>query len=503
VIKSRLDVMRNCLNLAVICILVIPLFSVSGTFFIVNAQGDDFVLEAEQRWETYGIGGTCIPGTHNLAVGDVDDDGINEIATGGFSYMMTNGSRATLDAPLKIWSYDGQKLFLEKTELWSGAIWVVYIADADGDGKTEIITAGNGINNTSFVTELKVWNWDGETLKLRGTYLDIAVSAIWVSNLDGIGLPEIVTVERPLNASEAVAKLSIWNWDSDSLILKASKSWGTGNDSRAISVAAADLNNDDKIEIVTAGYDYGLRNSSGQLRVWGWDGTNINLLGNSEWRMAENTYAVDVAGNPMGNTLVSNVKIADVDTDNIPEILTGGFTYDGSKVNGQLRIWNWNDTINLEASQEWADYDITEIKAITINDVDGDGQLDIITSGVTAGSGGFAQNATIKEYAQLKVWSWNGHTLTLKQSKDWNVDEGVCAWQDGTGDLDNDGKIEIVTVGCSYKDTLCDPNMRIWSLPSIATPSSTSYANIAIAIAVIATIIAIIVFIILRRKNPQ
>ena len=40
--------------------------------------------------------------------------------------MMSNGSRTSLEAPLKIWSYDGHNLFLEKSESWSGAIWVVY-----------------------------------------------------------------------------------------------------------------------------------------------------------------------------------------------------------------------------------------------------------------------------------------------------------------------------------------------------------------------------------------
>jgi hypothetical protein len=493
--------MVSCLGKALLCFLLVTLISFSNAGLLANAQEDDFILEAEQRWETYGIGGTCIPGTHNLAVDDVDNDGINEIITGGFSYMMTNGSRASLEAPLKIWSFDGHNLFLEKSESWSGAIWVVYSADADGDGKTEIITSGNGINNTNYVPELKFWNWDGETLRLRGTYYDIAVSSMWVGNLNRDGLPELVTVQRPLNATESVAQLSIWNWDGETLTLQTSKSWGTGNDSRAISVAAADLNNDDKIEIVTAGYDYGLKNSSGQVRVWKWDEANLNLLSSSEWRMVENTYASDVAGNPMGNTLVNNVKIADLDGDNMPEILTGGFTYDGSKVNGQLRIWSWNGTINLEASEQWTSYDITELKSIAVNDADGDGKMDIITSGVTAGSGGFAQNATIKEYAQLKVWSWDGHALSLKQSKDWNVDEGVCAWQDGTGDLDNDGKIEIVTVGCSYKSTLCDPNLRIWSLPPLAIATSPSYTYIAIAIAAVATVIAFIILLFLKRKK--
>lgn len=483
------------------CIFFILVVFLACVTIETKAQSDDFILEAEQRWDTYGIGGTCIPGTHNLAVDDVDEDGVNEIITGGFSYMMANGSRASLEAPLKIWSYDGQNLLLEKSESWSGAIWVVYSADVDGDGKTEIITSGNGYDDKKYVLELKFWNWDGEVLRLRGTYPDIAVSSMWVGNLNGKGAPELVTVERPLNATEATAKMCIWNWNGQDLKLLASTSWGTGDNSRAISVTAGDLNNDGVMEIVTAGYDQGLKNSSGQVRVWQLDGTNLNLKSNSEWRMVDNTYAPDVAGNPMGNTMVNNVKIADVDGDNLPEILTGGFTYDGNKVNGQLRIWSWNNEMTLEVSQEWAEYDITELKAITINDVDSDGKVDIITSGVTAGSGAFAQNAAIKEYAQLKVWSWDGHTLTLKQSKDWNVDEGVCAWQDGTGDLDNDGKIEIVTVGCSYKDTLCDPNLRIWSLPPLQAASPVSIIPLAIAVAVVATIVALVVLLFVRSKK--
>ena len=67
--------MANCLGRALVCFLFMALISISSVSFTVNAQEDDFILEAEQRWETYGIGGTCIPGTHNLAVDDVDSDG--------------------------------------------------------------------------------------------------------------------------------------------------------------------------------------------------------------------------------------------------------------------------------------------------------------------------------------------------------------------------------------------------------------------------------------------
>jgi hypothetical protein len=102
----------------------------------------------------------------------------------------------------------------------------------------------------------------------------------------------------------------------------------------------------------------------------------------------------------------------------------------------------------LEKSQEWMTSDITDPKLISNNDVDSDGKIELVTSGSSAGYGSFAQGAANKTQAQIRFWSWDGNTLTLKQSKDWIVGEAVCAWNGGTGDVDNDGVVEIVTVGC-------------------------------------------------------
>lgn len=471
----------------------------------VDAQSDNFVMEVEKHWETFGVGGTCIPGTHDLAIADSDADGVKEMITGGFSYdVMANGSRTASVAPLKIWSWNEQNLTLEHSETWPGGIWCVYAADADGDGKTEIITAGGVTNSTGTYLALRFWNWDGNTMILRGSYAGMSIASIFAGDFDKDGKQEIATVGRPLNASQAVAQLSIWRWDGNSLTLLKSVEWCSGTDSMANSVYGYDLNNDGMKEIITAGYDNGLKNSSGQLRVWQWNGTDLSLKATADWRMV-NGYGVDVAGNPMGNTIVNNVKVGDVDGDGNPEIITGGFTYDGIKIDGQLRIWNYSGgVLNLEKSQEWVTSDITELKAISINDVDGDGKTEIVTSGVTAGYGSFGSNSTNKEQAQLRVWSWDGNKLTLKQSKDWIVGEGVCAWQDGTGDLANNGKIEIVTVGCMYIGTLCDPDLRIWSLPVTSTASQSGsfpYLFVTIAGVAAAAVVAAAAFLLVRKRG--
>jgi hypothetical protein len=228
-------------------------------------------------------------------------------------------------------------------------------------------------------------------------------------------------------------------------------------------------------------------------------------MGIKEWRLVDG-YALNSAGGTQGNTLVSTVKVADVDDDSVPEIVTSGFTYDGTKVEGQLRIWNWSGgVLNLEKSQEWVNLDITQHTSMSINDVDGDGKKEIVTSGYTAGYGSFAVNATDKSRAELRVWSWDGNTLTLKQQKDWIVGESVSAWNVGTGDVDNDGVVEIVTVGCMQTGDLrdCDPDLRIWSISSV---SSAPFPNLIVAIVVVAVAVAGVIvaaFLFARRKSPK
>ena len=78
------------------------------------AQSDDFTLEAEQNWDTYRVGGTCVFGTQNIIVADVDGDDSLEIVTGGFSYKAENGVRISASqAPLKVWSWNGHNCYAQ------------------------------------------------------------------------------------------------------------------------------------------------------------------------------------------------------------------------------------------------------------------------------------------------------------------------------------------------------------------------------------------------------
>ena len=465
----------------------------------VNAQTNDLLLEAKQQWDTYLVGGTCVPGSHNLFVGDVDGDGTIEIVTGGVKYD-ANGSFSTGYGPLRIWNWSGQTVALEAAQNWKGSIGCVYAADLNNDGAVEIITAGSSRNQTgNTTTSLKVWRFNNQELTFIAQYEGISVNSIVVADLDKDGTPELVSVGGYSSGSQVSAQLCIWHFKNESLTLTQRFILDNPDVRRANSVYAADLDKDGSTEIITAGYAGNLNSSKGQLCVWHWTGQELALKANEQWQNMEG-YALTISGSVQGNTIVNSVKSADIDGDGLEEIVTGGITYNGANVTAQVRIWKWNNqTLILRENKEWTIDYLNEVKCVSLGDVDGDSKIDVVTSGVVASEGSFSANAAASERAQLRVWGWDGEVLTLKHDTDWVTDEGVCAWNVATADLNNDGSLEIISVGCSYLSDLCDPDMRIWSIPVVNSKNEDSFATFYIVIATGAIVLAVAAMVTFRR----
>ncbi len=484
-----------------ICLSIIVLVASLLLLQVGNAQTNDLILEAKQQWDTYLVGGTCIPGSNNLFVGDVDDDGVVEIVTGGYMYAQ-NGSFATSDAPLRIWNWDGQKVTLEASKNWIGGINCVSAGDLNGDGAVEIITAGSIRNQTGYsTTSLKIWRFESQELTFITEYDGISINSLFAADLDGDGTLELITVGGYSGGSVVSGQLCIWHFENESLILTQRFILDDANVRRASSVYAADLNKDGGLEIIIAGYSGDLNNSKGQLCVWHWTGQDLILKANEQWQRMEG-YALTISGSVQGNTAVNSVKSQDLDGDGIREIVTGGFSYDGANVTAQVRIWNWNEeTLILRKNQEWASNYLNEVKCVSLGDVDGDSKIDVVTSGVVSSKGSFSSNASFPEMAQLRVWGWDGEVLTLEHSRDWVTDEGVCAWNVATADLNNDGFEEIISVGCSYISSLCDPDMRIWSIPVEDYKGVDSFPTFYLGVAAGAIIITVAIAVALALKE--
>jgi hypothetical protein len=466
----------NSQNRYLISIIISISLLCSSIVLRVNAQTGDFNLEAEQNWDTYGVGGTCIYGTHNIFVGNVDGDNAKEILTGGFAYRTINGGRTASEAPLKIWNWNGQNVTLKASANWIGNILCLYAADVDSDNKVEIVTAGSYRNETGNYTTscMRIWRLNNQELSLKAHYEGAAVSSIFVSDLDKDGISEIITVGRLRKNSLSTGQLCLWHFKDNALSFVGRLELDIVNVTNANSVYASDLDNNGNIEIIVGGYSDSLNNSKGQLSLWQWNGQEFSLKANEHWQLIPRIYAETIAGAVQGNTIVNNVKAADLDGNGFKEIVTGGFAFDGEKVNAQLKIWRWDGSaLTKLESQEWATDYLTEVKSISLDDVDNDGKTEVVTSGITAAEDSFKNSEALHDRGQLKVWGFNGTALILKQSTEWTFDEGACAWNVGNGDVDNDGVLEIITVGCTAQGSLCDPDMRIWSIPNV--PTTTNY----------------------------
>jgi len=311
-------------------IVALLIFVMLVTVFLVAvywlSKSGKLVLLAEKHWETYGVGGTCIPGSHNLFVADVDGDGVMEIVTGGLMYWVVNGSRRGFEAPLKVWVWDGRNITLKGDHKWPGVVSCVYVADADGDYVNEILTGGAVMNETGIYGSIRVWRWDDRGLSLKAAYEGVPVGLIFVSDLDGDGKPEIINAGSLSEGSQYAGLLCLWHLEQNSLVLK--KEVRLANVTRVAAFYAYDLDGDGVVELITAGYAGRLEDSRGKLCVWRWIGEDLILKADMEWQLVEGVYALNIAGGVQGNTMVNDVKVGDVNGDGSPEIVTGGFTYD-------------------------------------------------------------------------------------------------------------------------------------------------------------------------------
>ena len=471
---------------------------------LVNAYAGDFNLEAEQNWDTYGVGGTCVYGTDNIFVGDVDGDDEMEIMTGGFAYYPITDAVLAGEAPLKIWRWNGQNVTLKASANWRGNILCLHAADVDGDKTVEIITAGYYRNETGNYTSscLRIWHLTNQELTLKAEHEGTSARSIFVSDVDKDGTSEIITVGRLRTTSVSKEQLSLWHFKENALSLVGRLDLDIADVTNANSVCASDLDNDGGIEIVVGGYSDYLNNSEGQLSILEWNGHDFSLKANENWQLIPGIYAETIAGAVQGNTIVNNVKAADLEGDGYKEIVTGGFVFDGEKVNAQLLIWRWDGRVlkRLE-SQEWATDYLTEVKSLSLDDVDNDGKTEIVTSGVTAAEDSFKNSEAPHDRGQLKVWEFNGTDLILENSTEWTFDEGACAWNVGNGDVDKDGVLEIITVGCTALGSLCDPDMRIWSISNVS--ANTDYLLYALVAGVLIIAAVFSVFIPVCRKKEK
>ena len=370
---------------------------------------------------------------NSVAVGDVDGDGKKEIVTGGYYSEDMHWV-----AQLCVW--DGTTRVCEgvKTWYWIGdtRISSVAVGDVDGDGDMEIVTGGYCYGSAQLCV------WDGETLVLEGVRTwkwveNTEIRSVAVGDVDGDGDMEIMTGGDYLSGSFRVAQLCVW--DGETLVLEGVRTWKWAESTEVSSVAVGDVDGDGQMEIVTGGV-YSVYSIGVHAQLCVWDGETLVLEGVRTWYW---DYGI----------LINSVLVGDVDGDGQMEIVTGG-AYWGGPYNSQLCVWS-GATLALEDVTTWYWNHDTYVWSVAIGDVDGDGDMEIVTGGhYTDGFGGY-------RIAQLCVW--DGATLAFEDVKTWNWIGDTIIFSVAIGDVDYDGQVEIMTGGYYIDGTHVVAQLCVWA----------------------------------------
>ena len=373
---------------------------------------------------------------NSVASGDVDNDGFEEVVTGGY---FNDGSRNV--AQLIVWN--GSNLVVDRITCWywtgNTVINSVAVGDVDDDGQVEVVTAGSFFDGTRNVAQLIVWS--GSNLSVEDIQCwywtgNTVINSVVIGDADGDGQTEVVTGGYFNDGSRNVAQLIVWN--GSNLVVDKIQCWYWTGNTVINSVVIGDADGDGQTEVVTGGYfNDGSRNVA-QLIVW--NGSNLVVDKIQCWYWT-------------GNTVINSVVIGDADGDGQIEVVTGGYFNDGSRNVAQLIVWNGSNLV-VDKIQCWYWTGNTVINSVVIGDADGDGQTEVVT-------GGYFNDGS-RNVAQLIVW--NGSNLVVDKIQCWYWTNNTVINSVAISNVDDDSKSEVVTGGYFNDGTRLNSQLTVWGM---------------------------------------
>ncbi len=360
---------------------------------------------------------------YGLALGDLDNDGLLDLAAGsgdgaGISVFRDSGISDTLEGWNAIASpaTSGYYQDLDTGDLNCDG-YVDIVAASEGDGLR--LWTGDGGN-----TWVEIAAWTDPDLPNSGSYGGVAMGEI-----EHNGYPDVVA------ASDEDKGLRVWLFRDVSAWIEAST--GLPSSGAYLDVYLGDLDDDGYLDIVTVGKSVGVRaftaEDFGTLTPW-WATASVGLPDDVTF------YAV---------------ALGDLNNDGHPDIVAGG---DGSGVG----IWqgdgagSWTSRTAPTVTGSWS--------GVALGDVNRDGKLDV------AASGGLG----------VRVWGGDGAFGWTPLASP--AASGSYASVD-LGDVDNDGHLDVAAGrGTSLGlQVWRGDGGRAWTSYSTYLPTEGAYPGVALA----------------------
>lgn len=287
----------------------------------------------------------------------------------------------------------------------------VVVSDLDGDGKPEIIALNADSNMISIFRNLSApgvisTNSFSNRLDIPGA---AGMSAMAVQDLDADGKADIVTVSTGNNTLSVYHNLST----NGVISFSAPVNFTTGNSPNG--VAIGDLDDDGKPDVVVAD------TTDGTVSVF----RNLGSTG----QVTTNSFASRVNFPAASQCL--RVTIGDVDGDGKLDVLVANWTSDTISI---FRNLTSNPGITTNAFAPRVDFALAGWgHDIALADLDGDGKPDLAVSSELSSALSLFHNAGAP-----------GNLATNSLSNRVDLATGWNAWGVSCGDLDGDGRPEIV-----------------------------------------------------------
>ena len=303
------------------------------------------------------------------------------------------------------------------------------------------------------------------------------LSGVQVADIDSDLQNETITIgniQQVKNQPPLMSQIGIWRWTGSTMIREKLYNFtvpGASLETRSLAIWSFG----GVRQIVTLGYFNRTGLNSAMLGIWSWDGATFTR--NALWNWTSNTGS---------GTQGYAVAAADIEG-GAPDIITVGSTNNGTATRSEVRVWGYSGSGNplLKAPYVWviAGQD-SGASSVSVQDLLNNGKKEIIVGGQ------IFSYPFVKAEISVFQYSVSTSSLSLLADTYWqtNSQTSIDYIHVATGDVDNSGTGEIVSVGFSDQPVgttdVFYGNIRIWSWTgsSITLQQSFQYSTVPTAL---------------------